>query len=307
MKAESTESETRFLKYLENAKASKQIDKFVRRDKTVNDKPQPDFEIIANGGQYFIEVYESRLLTKGWNEIDEQQQKIANYVNEKRLPYPYWVTWYQRDILPREKDLIPKLATYIEELCKFLKGKPHTGSDWRDQDFLRLYREYWVKPGLPNPYNDDVICHPSADLKFCLFPGVGGPISDSPDELYKVLDRKIGKAQLKNVGPHPTALLFFTEDPFAVRVPEWFLQRLGKTLYGPAAKVEWDTRRILVSSDDTEGVFNKIRHRFIGGLLLMVEEETFILIPNIYCYERHRFQPKFMKTIEFKVEFSDTR
>jgi len=171
-----------------------------------------------------------------------------------------------------------------------------------------LYGEYWVKPGLPNPYNDDVICYPSADLEFCCFyPGVGGPISDSPDELYEVLDRKIGEAQLKKVGPHPTALLFFTEDLLAVRVPEWFLQRLGKALYGPEAKVEWDTRRISVSSDGTEGVFNKIRHRFVGGLLLMVEEETFILIPNIYCYEHHRFQPKFMKTIEFKVEFSDMR
>jgi hypothetical protein len=93
----------------------------------------------------------------------------------------------------------------------------------------------------------------------------------------------------------------------AVRVPEWFLQRSGKALYGPEAKVEWDARRILVSSDGTEGVFNKMRHRFVGGLLLLVEEETFILIPNIYCYERHRFQPKFMKTIEFKVEFSDMR
>jgi hypothetical protein len=136
---------------------------------------------------------------------------------------------------------------------------------------------------------------------------VGGSISDSPDELYKVLDRKIGEAQLKKVGPHPTALLFFTEDLPAVRVPEWFLQRLGKALYGPEAKVEWDTRRISVSSDGTEGAFNRIRHRFVGGLLLMVEEETFILIPNIYCCEHHRFQPKFMKTIEFKVEFSDMR
>jgi hypothetical protein len=171
-----------------------------------------------------------------------------------------------------------------------------------------LHGEYWAKPGLPNPYNDDVDCHPITDLEFCCFdPGVGRPISDSPDELYKVLDRKIGEAQLKNVGPHPTAPLFFTEEPFAVRVPEWFLQRLGKALYGPEAKVKWDRRRILVSSDGTEGVFNRIRHRFVGGLLLMVGEETFIIIPNIYCCEHHRFQPKFMKAVEFKVEFSDMR
>jgi hypothetical protein len=130
---------------------------------------------------------------------------------------------------------------------------------------------------------------------------VGGSISDSPDELYEVLDRKIGEAQLKNVGPHPTALLFFTEDPFAVRVPGWFLQRLGRALYGPEAKVEWDTRRVLVSSDGTEGAFNKIRHRFVGGLLLMVGEETFILIPNIYCCEYHRFQPKFMKQSSLRL------
>lgn len=308
MKAESTESETRFLKYLENARASKQIDDFVRPDRSVKDRPQPDFEIIADGRKYFIEVYQSGWLTKDWNKIAEQQQKIANYVNEKRLPYPYWVAWYQRDILLREEGLIPKLARYIEELCKFLKGKPHTDSDWLDQGFLQLYGEYWAKPGLPNPYNDDVICYPTTDLEFCCFdPGIGGPISDSPDELYKVLDGKIGEAQLKNVGPHPTALLFFTEDPFAVRVPEWFLQRLGRALYGSEAKVEWDTQRILVSSEGTEGVFNKIRHGFVGSLLLMVREETFIIIPNIYCCKHHRFQPKFMKTVEFEVEFTGMR
>ena len=116
MKAESTESETRFLKYLENARASKQIDDFVRPDRSVKDRPQPDFEIIADGRKYFIEVYQSGWLTKDWNKIAEQQQKIANYVNEKRFPYPYWVAWYQRDILLREENLIPKLARYIEEL-----------------------------------------------------------------------------------------------------------------------------------------------------------------------------------------------
>jgi hypothetical protein len=142
MKAESTESETRFLKYLKNARALKQIDDFVRSDRSVKDRSQPDFEIVADGRKYFIEVYQSEWLTKDWNEIDKQQQKIANYVNEKRLPYPYWVGWCQRAILPREDDLIPKLAKYIEELCKFLKGKPHTGSDRRDQDFLQLYGEY---------------------------------------------------------------------------------------------------------------------------------------------------------------------
>ena len=116
MRAESEGSEALFLTYLEKARASKQIDDFERPDKIDRGKPQPDFEINADDRKYFIEVYQSRWLTQDWNKIDEQQQKIANYVNEKRLPYPYWVMWYQRDILLREEDLIPKLAKYIEEL-----------------------------------------------------------------------------------------------------------------------------------------------------------------------------------------------
>jgi hypothetical protein len=65
VKAESKASEALFLTYLKNARASKQIDGFIRPDKIVKGKPQPDFEINADGRKYFIEVYQSRWLTKG--------------------------------------------------------------------------------------------------------------------------------------------------------------------------------------------------------------------------------------------------